>query len=153
MIDSETERYSFVSNPVKLNIIDIPKTESVSVPVHPDKPEVVREVSVSNEIAISEKDFNEHKGKEVRLLHLFNVKIGDKTHITSVDNKKIPKINWVSNGVPARVLLVDGSWVSGLVEPSVSKLKIGTVVQFERFGFVRFDRTHEGIAEFWFSHN
>ena len=153
LIDSVTERFSFVENPVALNIIDMHKTESVSVPVHPDRPEETREVSIGSDIAISSKDFNEHKGKEVRLLHLFNVKVGDKTHITSVDNKKIPKINWVSNGAPARVLLVDGSWVSGLVESSVSKLKIGAVVQFERFGFVRFDRMHEGIAEFWFSHN
>ena len=153
MIDSETLRYSFVSNPVKLNIIDMPKTESVSVPVHPDKPEEMREVSIGSDIAISSKDFNEHKGKEVRLLHLFNVTLSDKTHITSVDNKKISKINWVSNGLTARVLLVDGSWVVGLVEPSAGKLKIGTVAQFERFGFVRFDRTHEGVMEFWFSHN
>ncbi len=154
LIDSETMRYSFVQNPVKLNVVEMPEMKNISVPIHPDKPEQTREVAVNNkDIAISGKDFTEHNGKEVRLLHLFNVTLKDKTHITSVDNKKIPKINWVCDGMPARVLLVDGSWVEGLVEPSAVKLKIGTVVQFERFGFVRYDKNNEGTAEYWFGHN
>ncbi|MBS3081815.1 hypothetical protein J4416_02670 [Candidatus Pacearchaeota archaeon] len=124
----------------------------VSVPVHPDMPEEVREIEVG-EISISGKDFNEYKGGEVRLLHLFNVDIGNKTHVTSIGNKKIPRINWVSKGVKSRVLLVDGSWVEGLVEPSAAKINVGTVVQFERFGFVRYDGMREDIAEYWFAHN
>ena len=153
-IDTQTLRYSFVENPVKLNIpvSELKGIDLVSVPVHPDMPEEVREIEVG-EISISGKDFNEYKGGEVRLLHLFNVDIGNKTHVTSIGNKKIPRINWVSKGVKSRVLLVDGSWVEGLVEPSAAKINVGTVVQFERFGFVRYDGMREDIAEYWFAHN
>lgn len=155
MIDSQTDRYSFVENPVKLNISekDMQGVEKISVPKHPDRSEDTREVLVSENISISSKDFEKHKGKEVRLLHLFNVELNKKTEVTSVDNKKIPKINWVSDGVKARVLMPHGEWVEGLVEPSIVKIKTGVVIQFERFGFVRFDKLKDGIAEFWFAHN
>ena len=42
------------------------------------------------------------KGKEIRLLHLYNIKIGrsgKKAEFTSEGNKDIPKINWVSDFV------------------------------------------------------
>ncbi len=155
MIDAETLRYSFVENPVKLNLSSdqMKGIDRVTVPIHPDNPEKTREVLVSDDIAISGKDFEKHNGKEVRLLHLFNVEIGKKSQVTSIDNKKIPKINWVSVGaVKAKILMPDGSWVNGFCEPSAVKVKIGTIVQFERFGFVRFDSVKEGIAEFWFAH-
>ncbi|MBM3232153.1 glutamate--tRNA ligase [Candidatus Pacearchaeota archaeon] len=155
IIDAETLRYSFVENPVKLNLSteEMKGIDRVVVPVHPDRPEETREVIVSDDIAISGKDFEKHNGKEVRLLHLFNVEIGKESHVTSVDNKKIPKINWVSVGaVKTKILMPDGSWIEGFCEPSAVKVKVGTIIQFERFGFVRFDSVKDGVAEFWFSH-
>ncbi len=155
MIDSETLRYSFVQDAIKLNISKegLHGVERVVVPNHPDRPEDTREVLVSDDIVISGKDFEKHKGNEVRLLHLFNVKIGNKTEVTSVENKKIPKINWVSVGaVKTRILMPEGEWVEGFCEPNAAKVKAGTIIQFERFGFVKFDRVHQGIAEYWFAH-
>lgn len=155
IIDAETFRYSFVENPEKLNLSsdEMKGIDRITVPLHPDTPEKTREVLVSDDIAISGKDFEKHNGKEVRLLHLFNVEVGKKSHVTSIDNKKIPKINWVSVGaVKTRIMMPDGSFVEGFCEPSAVKVKVGTVIQFERFGFVRFDSVKDGIAEFWFAH-
>ena len=152
ILDADTLRYSFVQDAVALNISNMSELAEISVPVHPDKKEQ-RVVKIFKDIFISRKDFDAFSGKEVRLLHLFNVNVGEKSEITSVDNKKIPKINWVSDGVMARVLLVDGTFADGLVERAALKLKKGTVVQFERFGFVRFDGTHGGVPVFWFAHN
>ncbi len=151
ILDADALRYSFVQDAVPLHIEKMPELAEISVPVHPDRQEQ-RVVKILNDIFISRKDYDAFSGKEVRLLHLFNIHVGEKSEITSVDNKKIPKINWVSDGVKARVLLVDGSWVEGLVENAASKLKIGTVLQFERFGFVRFDGLHKGMPVFWFAH-
>ncbi len=131
---------------------DFPTASTISVPVHPDRPDDVRTITLGKTLAIAGKDFNNHQGKEVRLLHLFNVSLSDTSHVTSVDNKKIPKIQWVSDGVAAKVLLVDGTWVDGLVEPAALKLKKDAIVQFERFGFVRFDGVHNGVPTFWFAH-
>ncbi len=152
ILDSETLRYSFVQDAVSLNISNMSELAEISVPIHPDKQEQ-RVVKLGKEIFISQKDFDNLNGNEVRLIHLFNVKVGANSEITSVDNKKIPKINWVSDGVKARVLLVDGNFVEGLVESAATKLKKGDVVQFERFGFVKFDGVHNGVPEFWFAHS
>ncbi|MEK6894665.1 MAG: glutamate--tRNA ligase [Nanoarchaeota archaeon] len=155
MIDAETLRYSFVENPVKLNLSadEMKGIDRIVVPVHPARPEETREVLVSDDIVISRKDFEKHNGNEVRLLHLFNVEVGKKTHVTSIDNKKIPKINWVSVGaVKTRILMPDGEWIEGFCEPAAAKVKPGTIVQFERFGFVKFDSVKDGIAEYWFAH-
>lgn len=153
IIDAETPRYSFVEKPVKLNIPESQKKgiDFISVPIHPDNPEKTREVEVKD-IFISSKDFEKHKSSEVRLLHLFNAKIGNKTEVTSIENKKIPKINWVSNGINAKILMPEGSWIEGLVESDISKIKEGTVIQLERFGFVRYDKFKDNVAELWFAH-
>ena len=153
IIDLESSRFAFVENPKTLELKDMPTVESISVPVHPDKPEQLRTVSIGKTISIAGKDYSEHKDKEIRLIHLFNIMLSSNPHVTSVDNKKIPKIQWVSDGVKARVMMVEGNWVEGLVEPSAVKIKKHDVIQFERFGFVRFDRVHEGYLEFWFAHN
>ncbi len=152
ILDSEALRYSFVQDAVSLNIVNMPELAEISVPIHPDKSEQ-RIVKVSKNIFVSRKDFDAFNGNEVRLIHLFNVKIGENSEITSIDNKKISKINWVSDGVKARVLLIDGNFVDGIVESAALKLKKGDVVQFERFGFVRFDGVHNGVPEFWLAHN
>lgn len=150
IIDAAASRYYFVQDPVKL-ILDkqIPIT-TVSVPIHPDKPEM-REIALK-EISIAQKDFQEHNGTEVRLLHLFNIKLGTKTKVTSVENKKIPRIQWVSESVPVRVLMPDGQWIQGCAEKAISSLKKGAVIQFERFGFVRYDKIVNETFEFWYAH-
>ena len=79
-------------------------------------------------------------------------KPAEKSKITSVDNKKIPKVQWVSENVLVKILMPEGKWKKGLAEVSVSKLKKGDIVQFERFGFVKYDRDHEDAREFWFAH-
>ena len=46
----------------------------------------------------------------------------------------------------------DGSWISGMADEGVWDLKPGAIIQFERFGFVRFDGTKSHMYEFWFGH-
>lgn len=153
MIDSSALRYSFVSSPMKMKIKKAPKVKEVSVPIHPDKKEL-RKLKVGGEIFISGKDFDSLKGKEIRLIHLFNIALNGKgdAEFTSSENKDIPKINWVSEGVKTRVLMPDCKWVEGIAEKSISKLKPGAMIQFERFGFCRYDGKKKETHEFWFAH-
>ena len=85
-------------------------------------------------------------------MHLFNVKLKKKSNITSVENKKIPRINWVSEKVSAKILMPNGTWVKGFAESGVKKLKVGSLIQFERFGFVRYDGRSKDTYKFWFAH-
>jgi glutamyl-tRNA synthetase len=154
-IDSSSMRYSFIKDPVKLEIRDIPKgLEIVSVPLHPDiKKE--RKIRVG-ELFISREDFESVKGDEARLLHLFNLEIADnedeESKFTSIGLKSIPKFNWVSDNVKVSILMPNGEKMSGIGEVAIKELKIGEVIQFERFGFVRLVGVKDGVYEFWFGH-
>jgi glutamyl-tRNA synthetase len=157
MIDSAANRYSFVEQPIELEITGAPKISSVSVPVHPDKKET-KKVKVGK-IFISKKDFASFKGQEIRLLHLYNIKLDTKlggrkvkAAFTSSENKNIQKINWVSFGAKTKILMPSGKWVEGLAEQDISDLKTGEIIQFERFGFCRLDKKKGKESEFWFAH-
>lgn len=153
IIDSKADRYSFVGDAKELKISGAPKIKEVEVLVHPDRKEK-RKVKIEGKIFISGDDFKAFSGKEVRLIHLFNVKLGKKAEFASLENKDIQKINWVSAGVKARVLMPNGKWIEGLADSGVKNLKEGDIIQFERFGFCRFDGINKKkkIYEFWFGH-
>ena len=159
LIDLESNRFSFVHDPVEIIVSNIPKVAEIEIPVHPDKRSETRKIALGKKIFISNEDVQNLKGKEIRLLHLFNIDLGKSetkgavtAKYTSTENKPITKINWVSNGVKTRVLMPDGKWIEGLAEEAISKLKVGEMIQFERNFFCRFDGKHEGIYEFWFAH-
>jgi len=150
MIDPIADRYSFVSNPIKLSIVNAPRVKEVEVLVHPDKKDK-RKIKVKG-LFISKEDFDTSIGHEIRLLHLYNIKIDKKVSFTSAENKDIQKINWVSDGVKTKVLMPNGEWKEGLAESAIKKLKQGQLIQFERFGFCRFDGKKKNVYEFWFAH-
>src|SRR3989339_581421 len=155
LIDLEADRYYFVPNAVELEIKNAPKTREIEVPVHPDKPKETMKMRITpGRVWISKEDYENFKGKEVRLLHLFNMELKEKNkaEFTTTGNMPIPKITWVSFPVKARVLMPDGQWVEGLADENITGLKEGEVLQFERFGFCRYDGGKDGVHEFWFSH-
>jgi glutamyl-tRNA synthetase len=151
MIDATSNRFAFIEKPVELKIEKSPKVNEVEVPVHPDKKET-RKIRIGKSIFIPKKDFDSLKGREIRLIHLYNIKLGKKAEFTSSANKDIPKLQWVSEGVKTRILMDDGKWTEGLADEGIKKLKEGEMIQFERFAFCRFDGINKGIYEFWFSH-
>jgi hypothetical protein len=54
--------------------------------------------------------------------------------------------------VDAEVLMPDAKIVKGLAEPDVLKLKVGDIIQFERFAFCRLDNKAKNKLVFWFTH-
>lgn len=149
LIDKETDRYSFVESPQRLDISGIPK--EASIPVHPEKKEK-RKIKLGKHVYIAKKDYEMFKGKEIRLMHLCNIILDDKPRITSIERKELPVVNWVSNGVKTKVLMDDSTRKTGIAESDIKKLKLGSVIQFERNFFCRFDRRNKDAYEFWFTH-
>ncbi len=154
MIDSEANRYYFIDAPKEIVVAGIPKElKEVEIPIHPEKV-FMRKIKSGRTILVSNNDFEKLKGKEVRLLHLANIYLNLDTSVSSLENKNIPKIQWVSgkDKIKARILMEDGEWIEGFADSGIKKLKVGEVIQFERFGFVRYDGSKQGIKEFWFAH-
>ncbi len=152
IIDANSNRYFFVPDAVEIKIENAPKIKNVEIPLHPDKPEK-RKLKVGR-IFISREDFEENKGKEIRLLHLYNVRLDKKdfkANFTSVENKDIKKVQWVSDHVDCEVLMPDGKITKGLAESGIKRLKKDEVLQFERFGFARLDKKDK-VIKFWFAH-
>lgn len=150
LIDEKADRYSFILDPRELKIENAPDIREAKVPIHPDKKET-RTIGIGK-IFISGNDWKKFKGKEIRLIHLYNIKLNNKSVFISKENKDIPKINWVSENVKSRILMPDGEWIKGIADRAVSKLKKGSMIQFERFAFVRFDGKKGNLSEFWFAH-
>lgn len=152
IIDALTPRFYFVKSPIKLGFVQSPTPKEISVPVHPDTPDRTRTIPVGD-IHIAREDFDAHKSKEIRLLHLCNVLLKEPALVTSYENKKLPRVQWVSGHVPTRILMPDGNWIEGIAEDAIAALEPGTIVQFERVGFVRLDDVKDGTYEFWFAHH
>lgn len=150
IIDPVSNRYSFISNPVKLEVVNMPVIKDIEIKIHPDKNEL-RKIKV-NEIFVSGEDYNSLMNKEIRLIHLFNIKLGKKTEFTSEENKDIPKINWVSDNVKTQILMPDGKWKEGIAEKAIKELAVGDIIQFERFGFCRYEGKKKGVYSFVFGH-
>lgn len=151
IIDPLALRYSFVPEPVKIAVSNQPDISEISIPVSPYFKNK-RKIKVGKDIWVPKEDFDKYNGKEIRLKDLFNIKLSKKSKFTSLKNKDIQKVQWVSSGaVRAEVLMPDGSVVKGLAEPNVKKLKVGDIIQFERFGFVRLDKKGR-VLLFCFGH-
>lgn len=165
IVDKEANRYFFVSNPILLEISELflSKDEEfkVKLHLHPDNPERgFRELKVKvydgkARFYVSKEDLSVlQPGGVVRLMGFINVKVEEVKednvvkatfHSKGYDEAKklkTPLIHYlpVDENYPAKVVMPNGLKVAGLVEPAVKNVKVGEVVQFERFGFARVER-------------
>lgn len=139
-IDNLAERYFFIPNPKKIHVKNL-RIKKASIPVYPGmKKGKKRTFSLSKTFYIDSDDFDEYNGIEVRLKDLCNIKLGATSQYTGTELKALPKIQWV----PAKYLTVKirmpDKEIQGIGEMSLAKTKVGDVVQFERFGFVRIEK-------------
>ncbi len=169
ILDPESPRYFFVSEPIKLKVKAVPKIFTSKLPLHPEKPEMgFREYNVAPEegmavfwIAKRDADAAE-PGKMLRFMELFNVKI-EKVDTGWVEaiftsegyedarKAKAKLIHWIRVGaeVPCRVVMPDASVNEGVAESACKKLKPDDVIQFERFGFVRVDENDVELTAYF----
>ncbi len=144
-IDSVANRYFFAWNPAGLKIENNPR-DSTEAPLHPERSEM-RTIHVTDELFICGDDADKlGVGDELRLKNLYNIRIKGVNPLRAEhigdgveDAKGKPIIQWVStDGIHVWVLTPDGD-VKGIGEPLVAR-EIGSVVQFERYAFVRIDQ-------------
>jgi len=153
LLDAVAHRYSFVMEPVKIEVKNPPDIREIEIKLHPEKEEEMKRVPVGKSFYIQKRDFG-WKGKEIRLMHLYNIKLGEKSEFTSRENKEIPRIHWVPTDFAVRteVIMPDGNIISGFAEKNIEKLKVDDIIQFERFGFCRLDKKEKDKIIFCFAH-
>ena len=160
IIDPVTPRYFFVADPVKIHIDHMPNIKFAKLKIHPDKPQT-RQIKASKHLFVEKKDLVDHLKQEVRLKGLCNIVIPAKP---GVIHKKVlcsgaapkyglPIIQWVpTDHILVDVLLTNGKTTSGFAERNISNLTVGTMVQFERFGFCRLDKKEKDRLTFIWGH-
>ncbi len=139
-IDKIANRYFFIPYPKKI-IIKNMKMRSAKIPLHPDYKRGYRKLPLTKVFYIDTEDFNKYQGVEVRLKNLCNVKLSENGEFTGTEVKNTPKIQWVPEKyVEIRILMPDKE-INGYGETALANAKVGSIVQLERFGFVKIEKT------------
>ena len=116
---------------------------------------------------VTKEDFSKlEEGKMYRLMDCLNFrKQKDGFEFDSQEVERFRQhgekvLHWLPKSdklLDVEIMMPDKTIVTGLAEESVKKVKIGDVVQFERFGFCRLDakeKNEEGKERyvFWYTH-
>lgn len=148
IIDAKANRYFFVWNPIELEVLgDMPRIANPTI--HPTEDKGYREIAVEDNIYLCKDDVDKlNIGEEVRLKDLCNIKIISKSPLkaeytdNSIGINKMRIIHWVPiNGISIKVLAPHGEF-NGIGEKGILN-ELDSVVQFERFGYVRIDSIKE----------
>jgi glutamyl-tRNA synthetase len=163
IVDPVANRYSFVPDPVLLEIEDAPCGFIAEAPLHPNDPlRGYRNLPFDGSVIIPKADLDENCGRMIRLKDLFNINLGkDRDCLVatyagkSLDEArkaKAPIVQWVppAHTIPCVLHKPDGD-LKGYCEPMVS-LDLGKVVQFERVGFARIEKATAMIIEACWGH-
>jgi glutamyl-tRNA synthetase len=171
ILDPKSDRYFFVSEPMELKVKYVPRVFKVKLSLHPEQPKRgFREYTIKPAgedkavfFWVEKKDAENAKAeKVVRLMELFNVKLED-TKAYSAEasyasdaysearKAKARLIHWILVGqdVPCQVVMPDATVNGGIAESACEKLKPNTVIQFERFGFVRVDEAAPKLTAYY----
>ena len=171
ILDPISDRYFFVHNPVELTVKQVPKVLKAQLPLHPEYPERgYREYTVTPKgedktatFWIAKKDADAAAtGSMIRLMELFNIKL-EKTKAYSTEASFISEpygearrikaqlIHWVPIGedVPCQVVMPNATINEGIAEGACKQLKPNTIIQFERFGFVRIDENDTKLTAYY----
>ena len=162
---NEVSRYFFVENPTKIKIKGCPEL-TARLPLHPNQKNGHRIYKTTQEFLISEQDAELMQDGNYRLMHLLNFKVDSIKRLLPKEysflseepdnNLKTKFIHWLPHtpyNIKVEVKMPDSSIKQGLGEEELGKLKVGTVIQFERFGFVKLHKKEKDKLEFWLAHN
>ncbi len=165
ILEFESNRHFFVKDPVKIKVEGAPAVD-VKMPLHPEhKERGFRHFKTNEDFYISKQDYDKiPEGKIFRLMDCINVtRHGDRFKFDSLEYERYKELGCCmiihflpedkSQIVEAEVDLPTGEKRIGFAERSIEHLKVGDEIQFERFGFVRFDRKENDKRVFWYTHN
>jgi glutamyl-tRNA synthetase len=161
LLDERTNRYFFIPEPVRLKAEGMPG-KTIRMPLHPSfKERGVREQCLKEEtcLYISKQDAGFAVGETVKLMGLSCIQVKsvtDELVIASYlpgEHKKVKKIQCLQDFVRCKVMKYDGTTDRGYCDPQCRNLEVGTVIQFERYGFCRLDSKDEEELTFILGHN
>ncbi len=158
VVDPVASRYFFVSDPAEIKVDGAGKKGGIELPLHPEK-DGTRKLVVGKNFLVEREDLESNRGEVIRLKGLYNIEVPEEGENCKYAGDSIiqdmPKVHWLPDSeeetMDCEVMMPSGEKTEGKVERNVLEEKIGSVLQFERFGFVRVDGK-EGLPCFYFAH-
>lgn len=168
ILDRNAKRLFAVVDPVEISIKNIPADKkSFSLSYHPEDDSRDRILTVTENYFLEKTDNSAVPiAGFLRLKDAINIKkISDNAYefvsssyddYRALKNKHgivhfIPKTDDCEN---AEIFMPDISTKKVICEPNIRNLKIGDIIQFERFAFCRLDEIKkDGTRVFWFTHD
>jgi glutamyl-tRNA synthetase len=171
-IDKIAHRYSFLANPVPMQVSGVDRTFEAKLPLHPERPELGnRTFTVAPEnneakLLVSSQDVDLlGKSRVVRLMELFNVEIkrAENNLVEAAFHSqdymkarevKAPLVNWLPDGnnMIGEVVMPDASKTIGQIETNIRHEKVGSIIQMVRFGFGRIDSMKDQHVTVYYAH-
>jgi glutamyl-tRNA synthetase len=170
ILDPTSHRYYFAPDPIRTKVSDVHHPLEVKAPLHPQHPEMgTRTLNVQPQdgrvdllLAGSDRALLV-SGKVVRLMGLFNIKplgfSGNELKAESLgesakDAEGTPIIQWVPENatLSVGVVMPDATVREGFAEKNLEQERVGSVVQFVRFGFGRVDEVTPNRTTLYFAH-
>jgi glutamyl-tRNA synthetase len=162
ILEPLANRYFFVEDPVELTVKGAP-AQKAELDLHPDDhARGKRGMKTGEGFYVPNADHAKLRpGRLYRLMDCLNFSMGkagarfDSLEYGAYRERGDAIMHWLPKGeknVQVEVLMPDKTVRKGLGEPAIAKLKPGTIVQLERFGFCRLDANDGRKAVFWFCH-
>jgi len=161
LLDETAKRFFLIRDPLSIEVGNAPK-QNIELNLNPNTKEGGRKHSTDSSFIIEKSDAHRiTEGSLVRLMDCLNFRkekdkfIFDSTSFEDYKGRGNIIIHWLAqheSSVNVEILMPDKSIVKGVAEKGIENLKIGDVIQFERFGFVRFDAKEKKCYSFWFTH-
>jgi len=170
ILNDSSKRFFFIKDPVEV-IISEDKNKEFSLEMHPSIFLGKRNFRSTGKYYLEKEDVSSFNNKIlIRLMDNINFIYDSKTKsgkfhsedYLSFKNLKEEKkiIHFLptdkSQLVTATIFMPDHKIIKGIAEKNIQSLKIGDIIQFERFGFCRLDsiseENNEKIYNFWFTH-
>ncbi len=159
-LDEQANRYFFLPDPVKLYVEGIPG-KTIRLPLHPTfKERGVRQQCMTEGscLYISKNDGILEREEVIKLMGLPCVKVESiqgttvKGRYLAGANKSAKKIQCLQDYIGCEVLKPDSTDV-GFCDPDCVKVKVGEIIQFERYGFCRLEDNSGPRLKFIYTHS
>ncbi len=160
ILDNSAKRYFLVVEPVEIHVKCAPE-QTVELNLNPNEKKGGRTLKAHGDFIIQKSDVARlGDGELIRLMDCLNFR-NDKG-VYSYDSHEYEKfrgrgktiIHWLpkEGNVDVEVMMPDKSIVKGKGEAGIASLKVGEIIQFERFGFCRLDSIDGKMYRFWYAH-
>jgi glutamyl-tRNA synthetase len=160
ILDSLAKRFFMLIEPVEIRIEGAPAGEH-ELNLNPNEKKGGRKFQTDERFLLQRRDIEKFRsGELIRFMDCLNFRdengkyVYDSTDYMQFRDRGSLIVHWLpaKETIDVEVLMPDKSLVSGVAEQTLKILKIGEIIQFERFGFCRLDSIEGRVYKFWYAH-